>query len=82
ADRNRSHWSTSKTPSYTKSVSWHHHQKVLLNYEPVGGDIYSEESVDGHHLKFTVRDEPMITLPRQFASREWYVIKGGMDVSQ
>ncbi|OYJ18086.1 transposase, partial [Escherichia coli] len=25
ADRNRSHWSTSKTPSYTKSVSWHHH---------------------------------------------------------
>ncbi|MCN4798675.1 hypothetical protein MLW15_21450, partial [Escherichia coli] len=22
------------------------------------------------------------TLPRQFASREWYVIKGGMDVSQ
>ncbi|WP_440136516.1 AMP-binding enzyme, partial [Escherichia coli] len=24
-DRNRSHWSTSKTPSYTKSVSWHHH---------------------------------------------------------
>ncbi|MFQ3440091.1 flagellar biosynthetic protein FliR, partial [Escherichia coli] len=27
-DRNRSHWSTSKTPSYTKSVSWQHH---LLN---------------------------------------------------
>ncbi|MCV5536343.1 hypothetical protein OFN30_12260, partial [Escherichia coli] len=27
ADRNRSHWSTSKTPSYTKSVSWQHHQK-------------------------------------------------------
>ncbi|WP_248424204.1 hypothetical protein, partial [Escherichia coli] len=24
-DRNRSHWSTSKTPSYTKSVSWQHH---------------------------------------------------------
>ncbi|ENE4595154.1 type I-E CRISPR-associated protein Cas5/CasD, partial [Escherichia coli] len=43
---------------------------------------YSEESVTGDHLKFTARDEPMITLPRQFASREWYVIKGGMDVSQ
>ncbi|HBW8582014.1 TPA: hypothetical protein MFM70_005407, partial [Klebsiella pneumoniae] len=28
ADRNRSHWSTSKTPSYTKSVSWHHYRKV------------------------------------------------------
>ncbi|MXF24359.1 hypothetical protein FQ043_00005, partial [Escherichia coli] len=28
ADRNRSHWSTSKTPSYTKSVSWQHHPIV------------------------------------------------------
>ncbi|WP_213045838.1 hypothetical protein, partial [Escherichia coli] len=28
ADRNRSHWSTSKTPSYTKSVSWQHHQRI------------------------------------------------------
>ncbi|MDH7075069.1 hypothetical protein QE664_26455, partial [Escherichia coli] len=27
ADRNRSHWSTSKIPSYTKSVSWQHHPK-------------------------------------------------------
>ncbi|MGC6600010.1 transposase family protein, partial [Escherichia coli] len=27
-DRNRSHWSTSKTPSYTKSVSWQHHHKL------------------------------------------------------
>ncbi|MDZ6672142.1 aquaporin, partial [Escherichia coli] len=30
ADRNRSHWSTSKTPSYTKSVSWQHHPGFLL----------------------------------------------------
>ncbi|WP_240105716.1 hypothetical protein, partial [Escherichia coli] len=31
ADRNRSHWSTSKTPSYTKSVSWqHHHTGIRL----------------------------------------------------
>ncbi|MEK8261730.1 hypothetical protein P2O49_25035, partial [Escherichia coli] len=28
-DRNRSHWSTSKTPSYTKSVSWQHHQRLV-----------------------------------------------------
>ncbi|MGU6267942.1 hypothetical protein ACV17A_24590, partial [Escherichia coli] len=27
-DRNRSHWSTSKTPSYTKSVSWQHHRFI------------------------------------------------------
>ncbi|MDL9044456.1 hypothetical protein QS957_22950, partial [Escherichia coli] len=33
ADRNRSHWSTSKTPSYTKSVSWQHHPPTLLNDE-------------------------------------------------
>ncbi|EBU8015924.1 transposase, partial [Salmonella enterica subsp. enterica serovar Typhimurium] len=31
ADRNRSHWSTSKTPSYTKSVSWHHHRVRTLH---------------------------------------------------
>ncbi|MDZ6404256.1 YdhR family protein, partial [Escherichia coli] len=30
ADRNRSHWSTSKTPSYTKSVSWQHHPLAYL----------------------------------------------------
>ncbi|MDZ9582107.1 hypothetical protein SNA81_13860, partial [Escherichia coli] len=32
ADRNRSHWSTSKTPSYTKSVSWQHHQQWGKQY--------------------------------------------------
>ncbi|MDW2535319.1 hypothetical protein RYZ44_25105, partial [Escherichia coli] len=32
ADRNRSHWSTSKTPSYTKSVSWQHHHTRVDNY--------------------------------------------------
>ncbi|MBT9744310.1 hypothetical protein GPL05_05110, partial [Enterobacteriaceae bacterium MCC505] len=32
ADRNRSHWSTSKTPSYTKSVSWQHHQISVRQY--------------------------------------------------
>ncbi|WP_213045536.1 hypothetical protein, partial [Escherichia coli] len=25
----RSHWSTSKTPSYTKSVSWQHHPFLI-----------------------------------------------------
>ncbi|MGC9822435.1 hypothetical protein P4I59_24025, partial [Escherichia coli] len=39
-DRNRSHWSTSKTPSYTKSVSWQHHpdvkaNNVKVNYETI-----------------------------------------------
>ncbi|RCA60731.1 transposase, partial [Escherichia coli] len=34
ADRNRSHWSTSKTPSYTKSVSWQHHRRTADGYCP------------------------------------------------
>ncbi|MGZ0099468.1 diguanylate cyclase domain-containing protein, partial [Escherichia coli] len=44
-DRNRSHWSTSKTPSYTKSVSWQHHQcakalaeRIRENVERLTGD--------------------------------------------
>ncbi|HFD2678695.1 TPA: hypothetical protein ACF2XT_002802, partial [Escherichia coli] len=38
ADRNRSHWSTSKTPSYTKSVSWQHHPskaQVIMVYQKI-----------------------------------------------
>ncbi|MCM6995997.1 hypothetical protein, partial [Enterobacter roggenkampii] len=31
-DRNRSHWRTSKTPSYTKSVSWHHYPQAVSKY--------------------------------------------------
>ncbi|MCJ8459527.1 hypothetical protein MOO11_03305, partial [Escherichia coli] len=35
-DRNRSHWSTSKTPSYTKSVSWQHHPAFYrCNYKNI-----------------------------------------------
>ncbi|EAA8761815.1 type I-E CRISPR-associated protein Cas5/CasD [Salmonella enterica subsp. enterica serovar Oranienburg] len=62
------------------SQSLNPHQ-ALINYEPTGGDIYSEEPLAGHNLKFAVRDEPMITLPRQFTTRDWYVIRGGRDVS-
>ncbi|MDZ9370678.1 hypothetical protein SNB06_03870, partial [Escherichia coli] len=36
ADRNRSHWSTSKTPSYTKSVSWQHHPLFEMRKGAVG----------------------------------------------
>ncbi|MDK6347267.1 hypothetical protein QP203_19030, partial [Escherichia coli] len=37
ADRNRSHWSTSKTPSYTKSVSWQHHLTCDVKWKIVNG---------------------------------------------
>ncbi|MCK7046645.1 metal ABC transporter solute-binding protein, Zn/Mn family, partial [Enterobacter cloacae] len=42
ADRNRSHWSTSKTPSYTKSVSWQHHRVTFI--APQGLSSESEAS--------------------------------------
>ncbi|WGA99239.1 hypothetical protein NFL20_07240 [Escherichia coli] len=44
ADRNRSHWSTSKTPSYTKSVSWQHHPpRPLLSLE----DFFIDNNIHG-----------------------------------
>ncbi|WP_213054968.1 hypothetical protein, partial [Escherichia coli] len=50
-DRNRSHWSTSKTPSYTKSVSWQHHRDVIgvplpahcLDMQPDNSSIFFNE---------------------------------------
>ncbi|MFA2053718.1 hypothetical protein ACD904_20820, partial [Escherichia coli] len=41
-DGNGSHWSTSKTPSYTKSVSWQHHRK-LPRTEYTGETNYAEK---------------------------------------
>ncbi|MEF3716032.1 aquaporin, partial [Escherichia coli] len=41
ADRNRSHWSTSKTPSYTKSVSWQHHPNGYGEHSPGGYSMLS-----------------------------------------
>ncbi|MCK2767229.1 hypothetical protein, partial [Escherichia coli] len=47
-DRNRSHWSTSKTPSYTKSVSWHHYPEMALpesyNYIHKSGTLHEAPS--------------------------------------
>ncbi|MCI3432760.1 hypothetical protein MP961_23065, partial [Escherichia coli] len=40
-DRNRSHWSTSKTPSYTKSVSWQHHPNAVTIQSFING-FYNE----------------------------------------
>ncbi|MEH4872567.1 hypothetical protein PO407_25215, partial [Escherichia coli] len=45
ADRNRSHWSTSKTPSYTKSVSWQHH--LLRDAHLFGQDLISGSGKSG-----------------------------------
>ncbi|WP_172801720.1 copper resistance protein CopC, partial [Escherichia coli] len=54
--RNRSHWSTSKTPSYTKSVSWQHHPTLDKGQYEVD---WTALSVDGHKTQgkytFTVK---------------------------
>ncbi|MDF8427854.1 hypothetical protein OU571_23220, partial [Escherichia coli] len=56
ADRNRSHWSTSKTPSYTKSVSWHHHRRsgssgIKSNRWP--GDVIPDDNDCGWYVRFS-----------------------------
>ncbi|MEK8700287.1 hypothetical protein P2S52_23925, partial [Escherichia coli] len=45
ADRNRSHWSTSKTPSYTKSVSWQHHHDFDVTYNDKNYSIEKEQLI-------------------------------------
>ncbi|WP_237764392.1 hypothetical protein, partial [Enterobacter hormaechei] len=54
ADRNRSHWSTSKTPSYTKSVSWQHHRVTTVNngFLSVNTKINSRVVRPLHNLKW------------------------------
>ncbi|MDZ6434264.1 hypothetical protein P4I59_23550, partial [Escherichia coli] len=54
ADRNRSHWSTSKTPSYTKSVSWQHHP--ILNEEKQMAD-WLIQHIPQTTEKFLIRSE-------------------------
>ncbi|XBS71399.1 type I-E CRISPR-associated protein Cas5/CasD [Acerihabitans sp. KWT182] len=41
-----------------------------------GGEVYSEEAIGSDNRRFRVRDDPIMSLPRQFAARDWFVIKG------
>ncbi|MDW8844778.1 type I-E CRISPR-associated protein Cas5/CasD [Erwinia sp. MMLR14_017] len=43
---------------------------------PGSGAVYSEEPLTGKERRLSVRDEPLIHLPRQFGRRNWYVIQG------
>ncbi|WP_241167910.1 hypothetical protein, partial [Escherichia coli] len=56
---NRSHWSTSKTPSYTKSVSWQHHPiidsfsaSVINMLITEGGCLLKTDELIGFHLNY------------------------------
>jgi len=57
-------------------------KSALMEYGPTGGDIYSEEALSAENPRYRMRDEPIITLPRQFAARDWFVIKGDRNVSE
>jgi CRISPR system Cascade subunit CasD len=41
------------------------------------GVVYSEEPVTDGDRRLRVRDEPMVSLPRQFAARDWFVVQQG-----
>ncbi|WP_225382049.1 hypothetical protein, partial [Escherichia coli] len=53
ADRNRSHWSTSKTPSYTKSVSWQHHP-------PIAKGVMFNNLILDIHITCSINKSPRI----------------------
>ncbi|OOH71326.1 hypothetical protein BMU01_09595, partial [Escherichia coli] len=50
-----SHWSTSKTPSYTKSVSWQHHQQLAEYYLTRGSNNRRDTWSD--HIRRTIIKE-------------------------
>ncbi|MEH5152981.1 hypothetical protein PO431_22485, partial [Escherichia coli] len=66
ADRNRSHWSTSKTPSYTKSVSWQHHRNVASI--SLGNESFStDEDLEYGYLMNTGNHYDVYLPPELFA---------------
>ncbi|WP_267651498.1 hypothetical protein, partial [Escherichia coli] len=66
ADRNRSHWSTSKTPSYTKSVSWQHHPFFSL---------FSEKDTQNLYLEFSCLSDRLTELLSMLTKKEQLVIR-------
>ncbi|MGT3411227.1 YfiR family protein, partial [Escherichia coli] len=71
ADRNRSHWSTSKTPSYTKSVSWQHHP-----YLPVIIHTQQEAIISGCNGFYFGNESPtfQMELTEQYPSKALLLI--------
>ncbi|MEH5265475.1 type I restriction endonuclease subunit R, EcoR124 family, partial [Escherichia coli] len=64
ADRNRSHWSTSKTPSYTKSVSWQHHPFAQREQQREAAALIKEENLNEEAAKRYIRT----SLKREYAT--------------
>ncbi|WP_251302142.1 TetR/AcrR family transcriptional regulator C-terminal domain-containing protein, partial [Escherichia coli] len=64
-DRNRSHWSTSKTPSYTKSVSWQHHPLSAVGHFTLGCVLEDQEHQVAKEERETPTTDSMPPLLRQ-----------------
>lgn len=43
----------------------------------VTGVVYSEVAVTDKDRRLRVRDEPIVSLPRQFAARDWFIVHQG-----
>ncbi|WP_459614897.1 hypothetical protein, partial [Enterobacter hormaechei] len=71
ADRNRSHWSTSKTPSYTKSVSWQHHLLADAAFVSDCGEISSGKM----YLRKDNEECYVFTLSKDFLTESPNIIK-------
>ncbi|MCQ3450452.1 terminase gpA endonuclease subunit, partial [Salmonella sp. NW615] len=82
ADRNRSHWSTSKTPSYTKSVSWQHHPPLIMVCStPLDeNDLITQQYEQSNKQKFYVpcpHCNHSHELVFENVKFEWKIIDGG-----
>ncbi|MDF8907804.1 nucleoside triphosphatase NudI, partial [Escherichia coli] len=79
-DRNRSHWSTSKTPSYTKSVSWQHHRKeeiymIYLIFDCVSAN--REVKINEEFQDYAwVKPEDLVHYDLNVATRKTLRLKG------
>ncbi|MDW6612696.1 YicS family protein, partial [Escherichia coli] len=72
-DRNRSHWSTSKTPSYTKSVSWQHHQdlrKICTPQASLSDEAWEKLMLSDENNKQHIR-EAIVAMERNNQSNYW-----------
>ncbi|MEA0326470.1 hypothetical protein SM999_13045, partial [Escherichia coli] len=66
----RSHWSTSKTPSYTKSVSWQHHPDFL---EKTGYVKRTDSREDRRAKKISLTSEGMFFIQRLTLAQSMYL---------
>ncbi|MDA6166177.1 hypothetical protein OSK19_20895, partial [Escherichia coli] len=73
-DRNRSHWSTSKTPSYTKSVSWQHHlqdlRKICTPQASLSDEAWEKLMLSDENNKQHIR-EAIVAMERNNQSNYW-----------